>query len=195
MLTGTSKGFTETFGSTCHGAVSVYKLSFVVCQFPRPHCWCYYIYTCTCSTIILYGIRSLWWHGEVILTIRTFLPYRVVPCQEQSQGIHNNVCNNGPIGYTKEDLPKSVFIIVTISSMITYVGVPPLLCRRTIDYQEVLDALSEKGIAIRVASPKLVMEEVCVLIFPDIFELYPFHIIVHAGTSILQECHRCCRYL
>ncbi|XP_064399423.1 RNA-splicing ligase RtcB homolog [Halichondria panicea] len=31
--------------------------------------------------------------------------------------------------------------------------------RRTIDYQEVLDALSEKGIAIRVASPKLVMEE------------------------------------
>ncbi len=34
--------------------------------------------------------------------------------------------------------------------------------RRTLDYQEVLDALSKKGISIRVASPKLVMEEVCV---------------------------------
>ena len=32
--------------------------------------------------------------------------------------------------------------------------------RRNLDYQEVLDALSAKGIAIRVASPKLVMEEV-----------------------------------
>lgn len=31
--------------------------------------------------------------------------------------------------------------------------------RRTLDYQEVLDALKTKGIAIRVASPKLVMEE------------------------------------
>ena len=35
-----------------------------------------------------------------------------------------------------------------------------LSLRRTLDYQEVLDALSQKGIAIRVASPKLVMEEV-----------------------------------
>ena len=31
--------------------------------------------------------------------------------------------------------------------------------RRNIDYLEVLDRLKEKGIAIRVASPKLVMEE------------------------------------
>lgn len=31
--------------------------------------------------------------------------------------------------------------------------------RRNLEYQEVLDKLAEKGIAIRVASPKLVMEE------------------------------------
>ncbi|DBB03996.1 TPA: hypothetical protein ACH3X1_013058 [Trebouxia sp. C0004] len=31
--------------------------------------------------------------------------------------------------------------------------------RNKLDYQEVLDALKTKGIAIRVASPKLVMEE------------------------------------
>lgn len=34
------------------------------------------------------------------------------------------------------------------------------LCRRTIGYEDVLDALAQKGISIRVASPKLVMEEV-----------------------------------
>ena len=32
--------------------------------------------------------------------------------------------------------------------------------RRNLDYHDVLDSLSSKGIAIRVASPKLVMEEV-----------------------------------
>lgn len=31
--------------------------------------------------------------------------------------------------------------------------------RRNLEYQDVLDKLKEKGIAIRVASPKLVMEE------------------------------------
>ena len=31
--------------------------------------------------------------------------------------------------------------------------------RHKLDYQQVLDALKAKGIAIRVASPKLVMEE------------------------------------
>ena len=31
--------------------------------------------------------------------------------------------------------------------------------RRSLSYQEVLDKLAEQGIAIRVASPKLVMEE------------------------------------
>jgi hypothetical protein len=34
------------------------------------------------------------------------------------------------------------------------------LSRRTLGYEEVLSKLAEKGIAIRVASPKLVMEEV-----------------------------------
>ena len=34
-----------------------------------------------------------------------------------------------------------------------------LFYRRNLDYLEVLDKLKEKGIAIRVASPKLVMEE------------------------------------
>lgn len=37
---------------------------------------------------------------------------------------------------------------------------PTTTLRRTLDYQEVLDALAQKGISIRVASPKLVMEEV-----------------------------------
>jgi hypothetical protein len=37
------------------------------------------------------------------------------------------------------------------------------VCRRSLDYQEVLDALKSKGVAIRVASPKLVMEEVCLV--------------------------------
>ena len=42
--------------------------------------------------------------------------------------------------------------------------------RRILDYQEVLDALKAKGIAIRVASPKLVMEEVkCVFVCLKIF--------------------------
>lgn len=38
-------------------------------------------------------------------------------------------------------------------------SITPLI-RRTLDYQDVLGALNKKGIAIRVASPKLVMEEV-----------------------------------
>lgn len=32
--------------------------------------------------------------------------------------------------------------------------------RRNLDFQDVLDKLADQGIAIRVASPKLVMEEV-----------------------------------
>jgi tRNA-splicing ligase RtcB len=32
--------------------------------------------------------------------------------------------------------------------------------RRTLHYEDVLDSLAKKGISIRVASPKLVMEEV-----------------------------------
>ena len=35
--------------------------------------------------------------------------------------------------------------------------------RRTLGYEDVLGSLAEKGIAIRVASPKLVMEEVSCL--------------------------------
>ena len=35
-----------------------------------------------------------------------------------------------------------------------------LLCRRNLGYEDVLADLAKKGIAIRVASPKLVMEEV-----------------------------------
>lgn len=36
-----------------------------------------------------------------------------------------------------------------------------LVCRRNLGYEDVLADLAKKGIAIRVASPKLVMEEVC----------------------------------
>ena len=35
--------------------------------------------------------------------------------------------------------------------------------RRNLDYVDVLNALEEKGISIRVASPKLVMEEVSIM--------------------------------
>lgn len=34
--------------------------------------------------------------------------------------------------------------------------------RRALGFEEVLDKLKQKGISIRVASPKLVMEEVCI---------------------------------
>ena len=39
-----------------------------------------------------------------------------------------------------------------------------LVCRRNLGYEEVLADLAKKGIAIRVASPKLVMEEVCLCV-------------------------------
>ena len=38
-------------------------------------------------------------------------------------------------------------------------GAHRALSRRNIDYQEVLNKLQSKGVSIRVASPKLVMEE------------------------------------
>ena len=41
-----------------------------------------------------------------------------------------------------------------------YVCVCVYVCRRTLGYEDVLESLARKGIAIRVASPKLVMEEV-----------------------------------
>lgn len=37
--------------------------------------------------------------------------------------------------------------------------------RRNLDFQDVLDRLADMGIAIRVASPKLVMEEVSFFVF------------------------------
>ena len=48
------------------------------------------------------------------------------------------------------------FIFIWIVIIVFFVCV----FRRNLDYQEVLDALKSKGISIRVASPKLVMEEV-----------------------------------
>jgi hypothetical protein len=63
---------------------------------------------------------------------------RDVPCQELSQGLCIHV--------------HCVICEATMSTA--------LLIRRTLDYQDVLGALNKKGIAIRVASPKLVMEEV-----------------------------------
>ena len=47
--------------------------------------------------------------------------------------------------------------------------------RRQMDYTEVLDALQQQGIAIRVASPKLVMEE-----SPDSYK---------DVTQVVQTCH------
>lgn len=54
--------------------------------------------------------------------------------------------------------------------------------RRNLDFQDVLDRLADLGIAIRVASPKLVMEEVsflaktviCSYTFNDFMKLFHF---------------------
>lgn len=83
-----------------------------------------------------------------------------------------------------------------------------MIVRRTLGYEDVLQKLEEKGISIRVASPKLVMEEVSILVYTAV--LYGFvpviikHIIsvllspthsLHTGTGVLQECYRCCQHL
>lgn len=69
-----------------------------------------------------------------------FISYvcRGVPCREPSQGLFTHA-----VWYIKQQC----------------MSIAPL-SRRTLDYQDVLGALNKKGIAIRVASPKLVMEEV-----------------------------------
>lgn len=41
----------------------------------------------------------------------------------------------------------------------SYADASSASCRKTLSYQDVLDNLDRKGISIRVASPKLVMEE------------------------------------
>ena len=48
-----------------------------------------------------------------------------------------------------------------------------LLYRRNLNYEDVLEALAKKGISIRVASPKLVMEEVQV--FPLLIKTIMLH--------------------
>lgn len=50
------------------------------------------------------------------------------------------------------------YILWILASYLFHISV---YFRRNLDYHEVLQNLAEKGISIRVASPKLVMEEVC----------------------------------
>ena len=73
---------------------------------------------------------------------------RGVPCPERSQGLFTHAVH----------MTLYIFSVMVVGYIkyIYYV----LITRRTLDYQDVLGALNKKGIAIRVASPKLVMEEV-----------------------------------
>nr|XP_022300614.1 tRNA-splicing ligase RtcB homolog [Crassostrea virginica] len=52
--------------------------------------------------------------------------------------------------------------------------------RRNLDYTEVLSALEEKGISIRVASPKLFMKEVA---------LASYIILIQKITNVVDACH------
>lgn len=85
VLTGTQQGMLETFGSTCHGAVSIYLSTDIR---KRKSCLCF--------------PSSFPYQGRALSRAKS---------------------------------------------------------RRNLDYQEVLQKLEKQGISIRVASPKLVMEE------------------------------------
>lgn len=90
VLTGTEQGMKETFGSTCHGAVST-------------------------TTIIQWKLSFIIWYGKSRDTVWNLF--------QQGRALSR---------------AKS---------------------RRNLDYQQVLNKLEDMGISIRVASPKLVMEE------------------------------------
>jgi RNA-splicing ligase RtcB len=47
--------------------------------------------------------------------------------------------------------------------------------RRNLDWHEVLQELQDKGISIRIASPKLVMEEVCISV--EVWKIFEFFFI------------------
>ena len=81
------------------------------------------------------------------------LPHRGVPCQEPNQGTVYVRISYCAVSQSATELLQFCLPYCMYICMYVYL-------RRTLDYQEVLDALSQKGIAIRVASPKLVMEEV-----------------------------------
>lgn len=89
VLTGTEQGMTETFGTTCHGAVSHRTECHTALVMSPP---------VTCLPVCLWTLQ-----GRALSRAKS---------------------------------------------------------RRNLDFQDVLDKLADKGIAIRVASPKLVMEEV-----------------------------------
>ena len=64
------------------------------------------------------------------------------------------------VGFIHLDLFMHYFFIC-VGSFVVFDLLMYMPLRRNLDYQDVLDSLAAKGIAIRVASPKLVMEEVC----------------------------------
>lgn len=128
VLTGTEQGMTETFGTTCHGAV-------------RAH-----------QTITRPDLNSgCWWTDSLL---RLLFQGRAL------------------------SRAKS---------------------RRNLDFQDVLDKLADKGIAIRVASPKLVMEEVGVLLtFFQYYLLLLFEYLILsdiAGTVFLFIIRISCFYM
>ena len=70
-----------------------------------------------------------------------------------------------------------------------YITVYKFLFRRNLDYHEVLQNLAEQGISIRVASPKLVMEEVTrILILGNIHSLIRNTSVPLLLSFMLPEC-------
>lgn len=102
VLTGTEQGMKETFGSTCHGAVSRDCINFI-----------YYL------------------------------------CQFNFNFINNLIQIH--LYYVKCSYIQKIYVQGRALSRAK--------SRRNLDYMQVLEKLQELGISIRVASPKLVMEE------------------------------------
>jgi hypothetical protein len=59
-----------------------------------------------------------------------------------------------------EDFPNFIHQLNTVFGFMFEITTQISSFRRNLDYQDVLAKLAEQGISIRVASPKLVMEEV-----------------------------------
>ena len=132
MLTGTQKGFDDTFGSTCHGAVSSVT-------------------------------------PEKSLNRATYFLCRAEHFQEQNLG----KCNvNTHIHAHTHRLYFHDYYCVCVCVCCCCCC---CCCRRTIGYEDVLEKLQKKGISIRVASPKLVMEEVYIYMYNYLAPEYKAH--------------------
>ena len=82
VLTGTEKGFSETFGSTCHGAVSSnYKIDMFVFVHVHVH------------TYMLMSDSTLQHAHNTCNGMFTLYACRGVPCREPSQGLFAYSCS------------------------------------------------------------------------------------------------------